>query len=201
MALRATVRCYVHSVRRYVSKLSKFDVTGTPHSHQTSVLKSNYANSSNVSTFWYRLQLWIVTVFVQKTRDLLLKFRNQSFKNHSIHNCNIPSREHQPWYIILVMFPVLNIISRVYVYRPSVLLLIASGLPMVALIGVFLAISAAGWRAGGDTSLIFSSRIPSRLCRSPNTFVDEELYPVALTITLFFQRNEKTSKWFRKTWL
>ena len=91
------------------------------------------------------------------------------------------------------MFPVLNIISRVYrcVYRPSVLLLIASGLPMVALIGVFLAISAAGWRAGGDTSLIFSSRIPSRLCRSPNTFLDEELYPVALTITLFFNGMKK----------
>ena len=105
--LRATVRCYV-------SKLSKFDMTGIPHSHQTSVLKSNYANSSNVSTFWYRLQLWIVTVFVQKTRDLLLKFQNLSFMNHSIHNYNIQSREHQPWYIILVMFPVLNIISRVY---------------------------------------------------------------------------------------
>ena len=40
------------------------------------------------------------------------------------------------------MFPVLNIISQMN--SPSVLLLIASALPMLPPIGVFLAISAAG---------------------------------------------------------
>ena len=42
------------TVRWHVSKLSKLDMTGMPHCPQTWAFKSNYANFSNVPTFWYQ---------------------------------------------------------------------------------------------------------------------------------------------------